>query len=272
MSARPPNFHQNVTIITGASMGIGRELAYQFADQGAWLTLGARSAQLLEDVARECERRGARAIAVPTDVTDQDRCKNLIAQTVQTYGRIDTLVNNAGVSMTARFDEVQDLAHYDRIMRTNYLGGVYCTHAALPHLKDARGRLVAISSLAGRTGVPLCSAYCASKHALVGFFEAVRIEVEPQGVSVTLILPDFVATGIHERDVDAQGNTLGGTHNIDYKRAMATETCVRIAVNAIAKRKRQVLMSRRGQIGQWIKLLAPRVIDRMARRAMERGG
>lgn len=266
------DFRQNVVIVTGASMGIGRELAYQLAAQGAWLALAARSAPLLKDVAGECERRGARAIAVPTDVTDQRQCRHLIEQTVKTFGRIDTLVNNAGVGMTARFDAVQDLAHYDRIMRTNYLGSVYCTHAALPFLKQTKGRLVAISSLAGKTGVPFYSAYCASKHALMGFFEALRIEIEPQGVSVTLVLPDFVATGTHERSVDADGHLLGKSHSIDYRRAMSTQACARIITTAMARRKRQVLMSARGKIGQWIKLLAPRMIDNLARRAMERGG
>lgn len=253
-------------------MGIGRQLAYQLAEQGAWLALASRSANLLEDVAAECKRRGARAIVVPTDVADQGQCRHLIEQTVTTFGRIDTLVNNAGVGMAARFDEAQDLSHYDRIMRTNYLGSVYCAHAALPFLKQTEGRLVVISSLAGRTGVPLYSAYCASKHALMGFFEALRIEIESLGVSVTLVLPDFVATGIHERNVNANGQTLGKTHSIDYRRAMSTQACVRIIVRAMARRKREVLMSHRGKFGRWIKLLAPRVIDNLARRAMERGG
>lgn len=266
------NFKDNVTVITGASMGLGRELANQLADQGAWLVLAARSQGLLQEVVAECKQRGGRSIAVPTDVSVEPECRRLIENAVAVYGRIDTLVNNAGIGMTARFDTVQDISHYDRIMRTNYLGSVFATHYALPYLKKTHGRLVAISSLAGKTGVPLYSAYCASKHAMVGFFESVRIEIQSTGVSVTIIMPDFVATGIHERNVDAQGKLLGQTHGIDYNRAMDIETCVRKIVQAMAKRDRQLLMSPRGKVGQWIKLIAPQTIDRLAARAMDEGG
>jgi len=162
-------FRENVVVITGGSAGIGRELAYQLAAQGAWLVLAAREANLLEETALEARSRGARAVAVPTDVAIETQCQALIDRAVAEYGRIDTLINNAGISMYARFDELGTVEPLERVMRINYFGSIYCTHYALPHLKRSRGRIVAVSSLAGKTGVPMRSAYAASKHAMAGF-------------------------------------------------------------------------------------------------------
>ena len=121
-------FKDNVVIVTGASSGIGREVARQLAEQGAWLALGVRDADRLETTAIECRQRGGRARAVQTDVGVEAECRNLIAQTVAEYGLIDTLINNAGISMWTRFDELQDLSGFERMMRVNYLGAVYCTY------------------------------------------------------------------------------------------------------------------------------------------------
>jgi short-subunit dehydrogenase len=266
-----PAYRNKVAIITGASLGIGRSLSLQLAEQGACLVLAARSQEHLQKLAEECESSGGRALAVPTDVAEPVQCQALIEKTVEHFGHIDTLVNNAGISMIARFDEVRDPGLYERIMRVNYLGSVYCTHHCLPHLKRSQGQIVAIASLAGRTGVPLYSAYSASKHALIGFFESVRIELQSYGIAVTLVLPDFVSTGIHSRSVDGAGAIIGDAHNVDYERAMSTDECARRCLAAMTARKREVLLSWRGRLGQWVKLAAPGVIDAVTRRAIETG-
>ena len=139
--------------MTGASSGIGRELSYQLADQGAWLALAARSVDRLESVKKECEQRGAKAIAVATDVTEPAQCETLIRMTVEQFSRIDMLVNNAGRTMYVRFEDVRDLDIFEKLMRINYLGSVYCTFYALPYLKQTQGRIIGISSLTGKTGV-----------------------------------------------------------------------------------------------------------------------
>ncbi len=185
-------FKDNVVIITGASSGIGREVALQLAAQGAKLSLAARDIERLEQVAAECRQRGAQALAVKTDVSIEAECRALIDRTVSEYGRIDTLINNAGISTWSPFDQLQDLGVLDQLMRVNYLGAAYCTFYALPYLKKSRGRLVAVSSLAGRNGIPARSAYAASKHAMTGFFDSLRIELADTGVSVTVIYPSFV--------------------------------------------------------------------------------
>jgi short-subunit dehydrogenase len=263
-------FRDNVVIITGASTGIGRELALQLADQGAWLSLAARNVDNLEQVAAACRQRGARAIVVPTDVADQAQCKALIERTVAEYGRIDALVNNAGITMWAVFEEIEDLSFVERIMRVNYLGCVYCTHYALPYLKEARGRLVAVSSLAGKGGIPTRSGYAASKHAMVGFFDSLRIELADSGVTVTIIYPGFVATGVRQRAFGPDGQPLG-LSPVQEGEVMTAYECARLMVPAIAKRRRELVMTLRGKLGQWLKLLAPALVDSIARNAIEEG-
>ena len=263
-------FAGNVVVVTGASDGIGRELALQLAAQGAWLSLAARGAQKLDEVAAECRARGGRAIAVPTDVAVEAQCRALIDRTVAEYGRVDTLVNNAGVSMWARFDQVTDLAPFAEMMQVNYMGSVYCTHAALPHLKKTRGRIVGVSSLTGRAGVPTRSGYAATKHAMAGFFDSLRIELADEGVSVTMVYPGFVSTGIRQRAYGPDGQPLRASP-VREAEVMTPEECARQIIAAMAGRRRELVMTARGKVGQWIKLIAPGLVDRIARKAIEQG-
>ena len=248
------SFLENVVTITGASTGIGRALALQLADQGAWLVLAARNTEKLENVAAECRRRGGKALAVPTDVTEQRQCAKLIKQTLVTYGRIDTLVNNAGIGMRCRFDEIPDIGLIEQIMRVNYLGSVYCTHYALPRLKQTHGRIVAISSASGKWGLPKVSGYAASKHALAGFFDSLRTELSDCPVSVTMVYPGFVAT---------RGRTV-------IRGIMSAETCAHLIVKAAAQRKREIIIPSIGRVGLWIRLIAPGAFDHYLSRMMER--
>lgn len=264
------SFRDHAVVLTGASRGIGREMALQLADQGARLALAARDATALEEVAAECGRRGARAVAVATDVGEEAQCAALVARTVEAYGRVDALINNAGISMWARFDELRDLSVCERIMRVNYLGSVYCTWHALPHLKAARGRIVGVSSLTGKTGVPTRSAYAASKHAMAGFFDTLRIELAGSGVTVTMVYPDFVATETRQRAFGPDGKPLG-VSPVREAELMTAETCARRILRAAGRRRRELVMTRRGKAGMWLKLLAPGLVDSIARRAIARG-
>lgn len=263
-------FADQVVIITGASSGIGRELAIQLAGQGARLALAARDQGALDAVVAQCAARGARAISVPTDVADPAQCAHLVAHTVATFGRLDTLINNAGLSMWARFADVTDLTIFETLMRVNYLGSVYCTHSALPHLQRSRGRLVGVSSLTGKTGVPTRSGYAASKHAMAGFFDTLRIELAGSGVSVTMAYPGFVATEVRRRAFGGDGRPLGASP-VREAEVMTAETCAAIILRATAARKREVVMTARGKLGLWLKLIAPGLVDRIARRTIEAG-
>jgi len=264
------DFKDNVVILTGASTGIGEAMAHELARQGAWLALAARNAAKLETVAEACRALGGRALVVSTDVTDQEECRELVERTVAEYGRLDTLINNAGLSMWMKFEEVEDLSTLEYLTRVNYFGSMYCTYYALPHLKKTRGRIVAIASVAARTGIPTRTGYSASKHAMVGFFESLRIEVEDDGVSVTIAFPDFVASGMHTRSLGADGQPLG--HNpLQVDKIMTSEECARLTLEGAARRKRQVIMSNRSRFGQWLKLIAPGKVDEIAKRAIEKG-
>jgi short-subunit dehydrogenase len=265
-------FRDNVVVLTGASAGIGREMALQLAAQGAALVLAARDPARLGQVADACRALGARALAVPTDVGDEAQCRALVERAVAGFGRIDTLVNNAGIGMWARFDEMTDLAPFEQIMRVNYLGSVYPTFYALPHLKQTGGRIVAVNSLTGRTGVPTRSGYAASKHAVAGFFDSIRIELEESGVTVTQVFPGFVATEIRERAFGPDGRPLGeGNSPVREREVMTAEECARQIIAAAAGRKRELIMTLRGKIGARLKLVAPRLVDRIAKKAIEQG-
>jgi short-subunit dehydrogenase len=263
-------FYENVVIITGASSGIGRELALVLAEQGAWLALAARRVERLEELKKECEERGGRAIVVQMDVTDPVQCKNLVDRTVETFGRIDTLVNNAGRSMWSRFEDLQTFEPLHNLIQINYFGSAYCTYYALPYLKKTRGRLVAVSSMTGKTGVPMRSGYAASKHAIVGFFDTLRIELEDAGVSVTIVYPDFVATETRFRAFGSDGKAIGESH-VQESKIMSAEACARQMAKSMASRRREDIMSLRGKVGLWLKVIAPKIVDNIARGAIKRG-
>jgi short-subunit dehydrogenase len=202
-------FRDHAVIITGASSGIGEALACHLAKAGAFLALAARSAERLETVAAECRRLGAKAVSVPTDVSDEGQCKALIASTLTTFGRIDALINNAGFGVRAPLADLPSLALFVDVLNTNFMGSVYCTYYALPHLKQTRGRIVAVSSLAAKVPLPYYSSYTASKYAMAGFFDVIRMELEDSAVSVTTVYPDFVGHSLRRERAQCRRTPSG---------------------------------------------------------------
>jgi NAD(P)-dependent dehydrogenase (short-subunit alcohol dehydrogenase family) len=260
---------ENVAVITGASSGIGLELARRLAAEGAWLALGARSAEALETATEECRGLGGRCIAVRTDVALQSDCRELIDRAAAEYGRIDTLICNAGASMWTRFDELADPELLAPLMQVNYMGSVYCAFHALPHLKRTRGRIVGVSSLTGKYGVPTRSGYSASKHAMAGFFDSLRVELMECGVTVTMVYPGFVDTPIRERAIGPDGKPLTRAPAYESS-AMSADECARLTLDAAARRRRELVMTTHGRLGLWLKLLAPGLVDRISLRTMNR--
>ena len=260
-----------VVIITGASDGIGAEIARQLgAKEGAAiaLVLAARNTVLLDAVAAECAAFGAQTLVLQTDVSVHDDCKRMVAATVARFGRIDALINNAGRSAHALFEDVHDLGWYEDLMRVNLWGSVWCTHAALAQLKASRGSIVAVSSLVGLVGVPGRTAYAATKFAMAGFFESLRAELKGAGVSVTTAYPGVVATRTRYRGYNAEGKELGSS-SLKEDKAMAVEECARLIINGMHARKREVVMTAKGKIGRFLKLIAPGVIENMALAAVK---
>ena len=259
-----------VVIITGASKGIGAELARQLAAQGARLVLAARQLADLERVAAQCRELGGEAIAVRCDVTSETECRAMVDGAQLAYGRIDALVNNAGATMWARFEDIRDLSILDGIMRVNYMGAVYCTAHALPYLRQSHGLIVGIASLTALVGVPTRSGYSAAKHAMRGFFDSLRIELDGSGIGVTMIYPGFVATGIRENASGPDGKAIH-VSPVKEGEVMSAEACARRIVAAMQRREREVVMTARGKMGVWLKLIAPSLVDRIAKRAIQRG-
>jgi short-subunit dehydrogenase len=263
-------FQNKVIIITGASEGIGRALAIELAPQMPKLVLAARNEDRLNELVDELEGVGAETLIVPTDVTSETSCRKLMDATVQRFGQIDILVNNAGGTMWSLFDEVEDISIFERVMNLNYLSGVYCTYHALPHLKKNKGLIVAVSSVAGMTGVPTRTGYAASKHAQFGFFDSLRIELQGSGVDVTMIAPDFVVTQIHKRALKGDGQPMKDSPLKEGK-VMTARECALLIVAGIEQRKRLVIGSSRGKLGRVLKLIWPKKMDDIARKAISQG-
>jgi short-subunit dehydrogenase len=272
MPTRP---RTRVFIITGASDGIGAELALQLAGYGHRLVLAARNEAALQQVAGQCQHDGSKAIAMKTDVTVEDDCRRLVDRALEAFGRIDVLVNNAGLSMHARFDEIADWSTYERLWRVNCLGTINCTRFAWPHLKanpgKGGGQVVGINSLAGRTGVPGRTTYCASKFAQAGFLEALRIEAAEHGITVTVVYPGVVATEIRRHGLNGKGEPAG-VSGLDESGAMPVDECARQIVRAIEKGKRELVMTPKGRAGLWLKRIAPKWVDRLAVKALRKEG
>jgi NAD(P)-dependent dehydrogenase (short-subunit alcohol dehydrogenase family) len=194
----------------------------------------------------------------------------MIEHTVAHFGGLDVLVNNAGMSMWSAFQDISDFSLFERLLRVNYLGSVYCTRYALPHLRQSCGQIVAVASVAGLTGVPTRTAYAASKHAMFGFFDSLRIELLGSGVAVTLIAPDFVASDIRQRGLAGDGQPLR-KNPLQNEKIMTAEQCAALIVRAMTKRQRLLITSWRGWLGRWLKLIAPGLVDRVALAAIGRG-
>lgn len=262
-----------VFIITGASDGIGAEIARQLAAahmSEAALALAGRSREKLDAVAAQCRQHGADVLPVAMDVGIEAQCRDLVAQTVAQWGRIDALINNAGISAQALFADVraEDLHWYEDLMRVNHWGAVWCTHAALPELRQSRGHIVAVNSLAGLVGVPGRTAYSATKFAMTGFFEALRIELKNAGVSVTTAYPGVVATQIRYRGYNARGEPAGKS-GLKEEGAMPVEACARLIIDGMDRRRREVVMSAKGKLGRFMKLVAPGLVEKMALAALK---
>jgi short-subunit dehydrogenase len=256
-------FRDQVVIVTGASSGIGKALALQLAGQGTKVVLAARRAELLEQIAAECRQAGGEALSVPTDIADEAQCKALVEKTIAAFGRLDMLINNAGLAVIARLEDYSDLSLFRHTMNVNFYGAVYCTYYALPHLIRSHGRIVAVSSLGGKAPLPYNSPYIASKFAMHGFFDSLRIELKQHEVSVTIVCPYWVVTGFHEAQMDKDGVPRGASGRAIYsKKMMTAERCAEVILRAAYRRQREVLMGP-GRLIAWLRLLAPGLLDRI---------
>lgn len=250
-----------IVIITGASSGIGEAMARVYAAMGAKVVLGARQADKLEALAKEIKAQGGEAAWCATDVTKVEDCEKLIKTAVDTFGGIDVLICNAGISMRALFDDL-DLSVLHRLMDVNFWGTVYCTKFALPYLQKSKGSLVGISSVAGIHGLPGRTGYSASKFAMTGFLETIRIENLKKGLHVMVACPGFTASNVRFSALTADGSQQGATPRKEEK-MMSPEQVAHIVARGIAHRKRLCLMEGEGRATHFVKKFAPGLVDKL---------
>lgn len=251
-----------VVVITGASSGIGLATAHACAAARAQVVLAARNYVQLCEIAQNMEKQyGVKVIAIGVDVTQEELCKQMIDQTIRSFGRLDVLINNAGISMRALFEEV-DLSVIKQVMDINFWGTVYCTKYALPYLLESKGSLVGVSSIAGYKGLPGRSAYSASKFAMNGFLESIRIETSKRGLHVLLACPGFTASNIRNVALSKDGSKQGESP-MDEQKIMPAEEVANHLLKAIVQRKRTLVLTTQGKMTVFLSKFFPALLDKL---------
>lgn len=258
---------QKVIIITGASSGIGQALAKEYANSNFKVVLVARRRNKLDELARELSQK-TDALAIPTDITKEEECKSMVEKVIDEYGRIDILINNAGISMRAMFIDL-NLEVMRKVMDVNFWGTVNCTKYALPHILKNKGSIVAVSSVAGLHGLPARSGYSASKFAIHGFLETVRIEHIHNKLHVLVIAPGFTSSNIRKTALTANGTPQGGTPR-NEKKMMSAETVAKKIKKAIRQKRRFITITPVGTITNLLKKIWPAFLDWSFFKAMKK--
>ena len=253
------NFFENkVVLITGATSGIGKALAIDFLSKGAKVAICSRNADTLLSFSTEINSNNL--LTVQADVSNEEDCKKFIEKSMNAFHAIDILINNAGISMRAMFQEV-DLSVLKQSMDINFWGTVYCTKYALPYILKSKGSILGISSIAGYKGLPCRTGYSSSKFAMQGFLESLRIELLKAGVNVMWVSPGFVSTNIRNTALNASGNAQSETP-LNENKLMSAEKCASIILKGIEKRKRTIIMSTQGKLTVWINKFFPSFVDK----------
>lgn len=261
-------FVDKVVIVTGASSGIGKACAMEFARYGARVVLAARREDKLEETCRQIHDLGGECIYKLTDVKKIDDCKALIDYTIEKFDRIDILINNAGISMRASFEDL-DLDVIRQLMDTNFFGSVYCTKFALPYLLKQRGTVIGISSISAITALPGRTGYTASKYAMDGFFSSLRMENFRKGLNVLLVHPGFTSSEIRTKALNSAGKPQEETPR-NEKRMMSSEKVAAHIVQATRKRNRDLILTPQGKIAVWLHRTFPGISDRIILNEMSR--
>ena len=253
-------------IITGGSSGIGRALAYQFGKEGAKILITGRNQQALEDVEACLKSSGIKVLAFQADVSKEDDNKAMAQYAVDQWGGIDILINNAGISMRALFQEV-DLEVIRKVMDINFYGALYATKYCLPHIIRSQGSVVGVSSIAGYRGLPGRVGYSASKFALQGFLEVLRTEMLKKGVHVLTACPGFTTSNIRKVALTKDGSTQGESPRDESKEMSAAE-CALLIYKATRKRKKHLVLTTQGKFVVWMNKFFPGFMDKMVYNAL----
>jgi short-subunit dehydrogenase len=254
--------NNKIIIITGASSGIGKSLAIECAKRGAHVVLAARQYVTLCEIAADLEKQyNIKALAVQCDVAIEEECAHLIKQTLTTFGKIDVLINNAGISMRALFNDV-DLKVLKSLMDVNFWGVVYCTKYALPEIIKTKGSVVGVSSIAGYKGLPGRTGYSASKFAMNGFLDSLRIENLKTGVHVLTACPGFTASNIRNTALAKDGSQQGES-SMHEEKMMTSDEVANIILDGVENRSRTLIMTGQGKLTVTLNKFLPAFLDKM---------
>ncbi len=236
-------FEGKTAIITGASSGLGRQLSIELSKKKCNLILASRNEEELKITSELCIKNDSPILVVPTDITNRDDCKNLINRAKSNFKNIDYLILNAGISMWAKFDEITDLNLFKKLMEVNYFGSVYLTYYSIPLLKSSKGLITVISSIQGKVPVPYHSGYVASKHALLGFFNTLRIELKSDGVDILTVIPHWLrGTNLRNNALDKDGNIFVKSNLKHTGESVTLEECAKGIIDSMIKRKREFVI------------------------------
>ncbi len=243
-------------LLTGASSGIGWALALCLADARARLGLASRNRDRLEELAAAVLQRGGEALVVPADVANAEQRRGLIETTVQAFGGLDILINNAGVGAMGFFAEAGE-DRLRRIFEVNFFGTTELTRLALPHLRRGKEPMIVnIASVLGRRAIPGCTEYCASKFAVIGWSEGLRAELASEGIHVLAVCPGSIQTAFRE-------NLLEDSLNLPYRRRprMPANVCARQIVQAMRRRRNEAIITGPAKLLVWVNRAVPRLLD-----------
>ena len=262
------NFSNKVVIITGSNLGIGKSTAIELARRGAKIVLNGRTLERLNSTRQQIEEMGAQVLAVQADVTSFESCTDLMEKVVAHFGQIDVLINNAGVSMRGSFEEVEPEV-FKQVMEVNYLGAVNATKASLPFLKESKGRIMYISSVAGIRGLQSISAYCSAKMALTALAESLKIELNDTGIKVGITYVGYTQNDPVKRTIAADGSLIPIEARSE-KNAQTTEQVANSILRNIQKGKFKSVLTTLGKLNAVANKLFPRLVDRMLIMANEK--
>jgi short-subunit dehydrogenase len=250
-----------VVIVTGASSGIGEACAIAFANKGAKLVLAARNLDKLKVVEAKIKALGGDVLSVKCDVSIQEDCKALTEQAIAQFGKIDVLINNAGISMRAVFNDME-LDVMEQIMGINFFGTVYCTKYALPYILKNKGSVVGVSSIAGYVGLPARTGYSASKYAMQGFLDALRTENLRTGLHVMVACPGFTASNIRNTALSKDGSAQSESPR-DEGKMMTAEQVATYIVNGVERKKRTLVLTSQGKLVVLLNKFFPKMVEKM---------
>jgi dehydrogenase/reductase SDR family protein 7B len=261
---------KKVVVITGGSSGIGLACAFKFGRMGYNVCISARNEARLREAESQLNEAGITVEGVVGDVGVEEDCKRMIDAAVSRFGRLDVLINNAGISMRAFFKDL-DISVIRRLMETNFFGTLYCTKFGMDHLLETKGSVVGVSSVAGYQGLPGRTGYSASKFAMEGFLKALRLENHNTGLHVMIVCPGYTESNIRKTALVADGSKQGESPREENKMMTAEEVADHI-YNGVVARKKRVVLTTQGKLSYFLSKFLPGLVDKLVIKTIEKEG